>query len=99
METQIGELKGDIATLREDTKMDIKTLREELTGDLTRLSTKQAEAEQQFQDLGQALSNTMDRVAAMESVQEKLSKKCKTLQEKCIDLENRSRRRNLRFVG
>ncbi|CAL9706579.1 unnamed protein product [Knipowitschia caucasica] len=97
--TQILDLKEDISSLRNDTRADIKTLREELTGELAKLSNKQAEATRQMEDMGNTLSDTIDRVAALEHNQQLMTKKCKTLQEKCADFENRSRRCNLRFVG
>lgn len=93
------ELKGEITTLRNETKMDIKALRAELTGELTKLHTAQAETNEQLEDMGKTLSETMDRVTTLEKSQQELTKKCKHLQEKCLDLENRSRRRNLRIVG
>lgn len=93
------ELKVEITTLRTETKADLETLREELTGELTKLSTAHAEAKDQMEEMGAALSETMDRVTTLENTQQELTKKYKRLQEKCIDLENRSRRRNLKIVG
>uniref|UniRef100_A0AAV2LN27 Uncharacterized protein n=1 Tax=Knipowitschia caucasica TaxID=637954 RepID=A0AAV2LN27_KNICA len=58
--TQILDLKEDISSLRNDARADIKTLREELTGELAKLSNKQAEATQQMEDMGNTLSDTID---------------------------------------
>lgn len=93
------ELKGELTSLRHETKTDINALRAELTGELTKLHTVQAQANEQLEDMGKVLSETMDRVTILEESQQELTKKCKHLQEKCLDLENRSRRRNLRIVG
>uniref|UniRef100_A0A8C6TSQ3 L1 transposable element RRM domain-containing protein n=1 Tax=Neogobius melanostomus TaxID=47308 RepID=A0A8C6TSQ3_9GOBI len=93
------ELKGEITTLRSETKADMKSLHEEPTGELTKLHTAQTETKDQLEEMGTALSDTMDRVATLEKTQQELAKKCKSLQEKCQDLENRSRRRNVRIVG
>lgn len=41
----------------------------------------------------------MDRVTALEQSNQAIAKDCKKLQDKCLDLENRSRRQNLRLVG
>lgn len=41
----------------------------------------------------------MDRVAVLEQSHEHMAKEHKKMQEKCMDLENRSQRPNLRFVG
>uniref|UniRef100_A0A8P4G1W7 L1 transposable element RRM domain-containing protein n=1 Tax=Dicentrarchus labrax TaxID=13489 RepID=A0A8P4G1W7_DICLA len=49
--------------------------------------------------MGIALGETMDRVTALEKSQQSISKECKKMQDKCQDLENRSRRQNLRLVG
>lgn len=90
-------LKGEITTLHSETKADMKTLHEELTGELAKLCTAQAEANSQLEDMGTTLSETMDRVETLEKTQQELAKKCKYFQEKCLDLENRSRRQNLRI--
>uniref|UniRef100_A0AAV2LL08 Uncharacterized protein n=1 Tax=Knipowitschia caucasica TaxID=637954 RepID=A0AAV2LL08_KNICA len=58
--TQILDLKEDILSLRNDARADIKTLREELTGELAKLSNKQAEATRQMEDLGNTLSDMID---------------------------------------
>lgn len=53
-------LKGEITTLRSETRADMTALHEELTGELTKLCAAQAEAKSQLKDVGNALSDTMD---------------------------------------
>ncbi len=93
------EIKTDFASLRKETKANIWAIRDELTGELARLRSAQAETANTQKEMGVALSDTMDRVTALEKSQQLITKECKKMQEKCQDLENRSRRQNLRLVG
>lgn len=93
------ELKREITTLRTETKAEMRALHEELTGELTKLRTAQAETRDEVENMGMTLSETMDRMTTLEKNQKELTKKCKNLQDKYLDLENRSRRNNLRIVG
>lgn len=99
MESLHQEIKRDILSVREETKTDIRTLREELFADLATLHTAQAEFANDRAEMEKSLNDTMDRVAALENSRETLAKECKKIHEKCTDLENRSRRQNLRFIG
>lgn len=97
--TSFKEIKTDIVLLREETKADIRAIRDELAGELTRLHSAQAETARECKEMGTALGETMDRVTALEKSQQLISKECKKMLDKCQDLENRSRRQNLRLVG
>ena len=58
-----------------------------------------SETAHEYKEMGTALSETMDRVSALEKSQQLISKECKKMQDKCQDLENRSRRQNLRLIS
>lgn len=92
--TSFQEIKTDIASLREETKADIKAIRDELAGEIARLQSAQ-----EHKDMGASLGETMSRVTALEKSRQNIIKECKKIQDKCQDLENRSRRQNLRLVG
>ncbi|RXN15280.1 putative transposase element L1Md-A101/L1Md-A102/L1Md-A2 [Labeo rohita] len=80
-------------------KEDLRALREEIFPELAALHKAQAESANEYTEMGKSLSDTMDRVAVLEQFHERMAKEHKKMQEKCMDLENRSRRQNLRFNG
>lgn len=49
--------------------------------------------------MGKALSNTMERVVALEQTQSLLAREFRKLQDNCMDLENCSWRQKLRLIG
>lgn len=93
------EIKRDISSLREEAKADTRALRSELVQELAFLHKAHRESEREQAEMGGSLSKVIDQVAALEQAQEKLIKDHKKIHEKCTDLENRSRRQNLRIVG
>ena len=93
------EIKKDISSLREETRADIFSVRSELANELLSLQAVQGDISREQADMDNALSETMDRLGALEEAQEFMAKDCKKLQEKCMDLENRSRRQNLRLIS
>ncbi len=97
--TSFNDIKANISSLREETKVDIRAIHEELDGELACLRSAHAETISNVEEMGNTLSETMDRVTALEQSQQAITKECKKLQDKCLDLENRSRRQNLRLVG
>lgn len=92
MESFSKGIRDEISALRETTKADIKTIREELTEKVERLFSLQAEAADTQMGIEQSLNDTSDRLTALENTCQKLTADQKKLQEKCTDLENRSRR-------
>lgn len=60
--------------------------------ELARLSSAQAEAASNCEGMRNTLSETMDRVTAVEQTQQDITKECKKIQDKCLDPENRHRR-------
>lgn len=95
IKSQIEYLHREVQKNREEMKEDLRALREEIFPELAALHKAQAESTNETTEMGKSLSVTMDRVAALEQSHEIMSK----MHEKCMDLENRSRRQNLRFVG
>ncbi len=75
------------------------SIHDELAGKLAQLRSAQAELASNYKGMGNTSSETMDRVTTLEQTQHVITKECKILQDKCLDLENRSRRQNLRLVG
>ncbi|KAL1248893.1 hypothetical protein QQF64_022211 [Cirrhinus molitorella] len=84
---------------REEMKEDLRVLRQEIFPELAALHKAQADSVTEYTEMGKSLSDTMDRVAILKQSHERMAKDHKKMQEKCMDLENRSRRQNLRFVG
>uniref|UniRef100_A0A8C1MXB6 L1 transposable element RRM domain-containing protein n=1 Tax=Cyprinus carpio TaxID=7962 RepID=A0A8C1MXB6_CYPCA len=93
------EIRDEISSLRETTKADMKTIRDELTEKVERLFSMQAEPANIQTGMEQSLSDTSDRLMALENSCQSLAADHKKLQEKCIDLENRSRRQNIRILN
>ncbi|RXN29866.1 putative transposase element L1Md-A101/L1Md-A102/L1Md-A2 [Labeo rohita] len=79
-------------------KEDLRALPEEIFP-LAALHKAQAELVNEYTEMEKSLSDTMDRVAVLEQSHERMAKEYKKMQEKCMDLENRSWRQNLRFIG
>ncbi|KTG38009.1 hypothetical protein cypCar_00036760, partial [Cyprinus carpio] len=97
--TSFNDIKANISSLREETKADIHAIHDELAVELARLRLTQAETVSNVEEMGNTLSKMMDRVTALEQSHQVIAKECKKLQDKCLDLENRSRRQNLHLVG
>lgn len=72
-------------------KADIRAIHDKLDGELARLRSAQAETVSNVEEIGNTLSEMMDRVTALEQSNQVIAKECKKLQDKCLDLENRSR--------
>uniref|UniRef100_A0AAV2JIS7 L1 transposable element RRM domain-containing protein n=1 Tax=Knipowitschia caucasica TaxID=637954 RepID=A0AAV2JIS7_KNICA len=99
MEGLTKEIRDEISSLRETTKADIKTVHNELMGKVESLFSMQKEAAVTQSDMEQSLSDTSDRLTALENSYQTLAADQKKLKEKCIDLENRSRRQNIRILN
>uniref|UniRef100_A0AAV2LE10 Uncharacterized protein n=1 Tax=Knipowitschia caucasica TaxID=637954 RepID=A0AAV2LE10_KNICA len=93
------EIRDEISSLRETTKADIKTVHDKLMGKVESLFSMQKEAAVTQSDMEQSLSDTSDRLTALENSYQTLAADQKKLEEKCIDLENRSRRQNIRILN
>lgn len=78
------EIKRDL--VREEAKR-IFALWDKLTQELASLNKAHTESTRKYTELGESLSNIIDRVAALEQSNENTLKECKKLHEKCTDLE------------
>lgn len=94
-----GELRRDIASLQQKTQQDINTLRCELFSHMKTFTDNQSELINNQREMGKSLTDVGDRVATLENANKRLSKDYKKALEKCMDLENRSRRQNIRIIG
>uniref|UniRef100_A0A672I005 L1 transposable element RRM domain-containing protein n=1 Tax=Salarias fasciatus TaxID=181472 RepID=A0A672I005_SALFA len=91
IKTQIGTLHGEL--------QDINNLRGELSSQMKTLTDNQSESINKQREMEKSLTDVGDRVVALEKANERLSNDYKKALEKCMDLENRSRRQNIRIVG
>lgn len=103
-------LKAEIATLCHDLSSAVEALRTEMISNTQwlrhdleneigklRRDHKQVTVEQAT--MAQSLNDALERIAQLERQNKSQSCKLKRLQEKCADLESRSRRQNLRIIG
>uniref|UniRef100_A0A668RNJ0 L1 transposable element RRM domain-containing protein n=1 Tax=Oreochromis aureus TaxID=47969 RepID=A0A668RNJ0_OREAU len=99
IENMDENLREDISSLREEAKADTNKLRHELSQKIEALHETHAETTSIQKDMERALCDTTDRLTALEKDHESLKKDYNKLHDKSLDLENRSRRKNLRVVG
>ena len=78
---------------------DIAAVREELTFSVTSLQKTVEEQDSRLKDLETSATTTSDSMSALEATVTTLQNQVKELQFKCEDLDNRSRRNNIRLVG
>lgn len=93
------EIRKDISSLREEAKADINTLRNELSQKIETLHRAHTETADTQREMERSLCDVSDKITAMDKAHTTLQKDYNKLQEKYMDLENRSRRQNLRVVG
>uniref|UniRef100_A0AAV2KWB7 Uncharacterized protein n=1 Tax=Knipowitschia caucasica TaxID=637954 RepID=A0AAV2KWB7_KNICA len=101
IQTQMGRMKSDIqreiTALRLEAKADGDALRRELSEHTSRLNYNHEEIKRAH--IEQTLNDYSDRLTMLERAHGSLEKEYKKVSEKCMDLENRSRRQNLRIIG
>uniref|UniRef100_A0A3B4FQ70 L1 transposable element RRM domain-containing protein n=1 Tax=Pundamilia nyererei TaxID=303518 RepID=A0A3B4FQ70_9CICH len=84
----LTSIRSDIQQLKTDLSSDITTMRQEFAG----LRSTVMEVEQ-------SLSTCTDDIVHLQAKVDAMSKELATLENKCEDLESRSRRNNIRIVG
>ncbi len=99
IENMHHDIWKDISLLREEAKVDINTLRGELSQKIEALHKIHTETADTQKEMERSLCDAFDRITAVEKAHKTLNKDCNKLQEKCMDLENRSRRQSLCIVG
>lgn len=91
IEAEISEVKytlrGEIAALRTDNDTAVSAL-----------STQMGAQNQALKELADAANDTSDTIQELENKVKKLSGQIEALSEKCLDLEGRSKRQNLRVA-
>lgn len=91
IEAEISEVKytlrGEIAALRTDNDTAVSAL-----------STQMGAQYQALKELADAANDTSDTIQELENKVKKLSGQIEALSEKCLDLEGRSKRQNLRVA-
>ncbi|KAL2082772.1 hypothetical protein ACEWY4_022590 [Coilia grayii] len=99
----LDSLKFDICSKIElaigGVQADIAAVREELTSSVTSLHETVNDQGGRLKELETSAAATCDSMSAMKRTVSELQSQVKVLQTKCEDLENRSRRNNIRLVG
>lgn len=93
------ELRQEIEAIRSETSTSLHGLRHEMGEEINKLRQEQAQMVTEQNDMAHSLTDAQDRIQQLEHLEESNAKELKRLKEKCFDLESRSRRQNLRFVG
>uniref|UniRef100_A0A3P9J4Q2 L1 transposable element RRM domain-containing protein n=1 Tax=Oryzias latipes TaxID=8090 RepID=A0A3P9J4Q2_ORYLA len=99
IEIHCKEIRDDIASWRCQTESNMKSIRAEFAGRVDKLTAAQKEPAKTQDDMEKSLNDMSDRVVAFEKSYQVLVDDNKRLADKCSDLENRSRRQNIRIVG
>ncbi|KAL0152693.1 hypothetical protein M9458_052416 [Cirrhinus mrigala] len=92
VKSQMENLHLEMQKNREEMKEHLRALQEEIFLELSALHKAQAEFVNEYTEMKKSLSDTTDRVAVLEQSHEHMAKEHKKMQEKCMDLENHSRR-------
>lgn len=80
-------------------KSELQSVRAELTANLAATKSDVSELRGTVVEMEESLSTCTDDVAYLKSKVESLSSTVKALENKCEDLEGRSRRNNIRIIG
>ncbi|KAF7652428.1 hypothetical protein LDENG_00097280 [Lucifuga dentata] len=99
MTTLRDEIKLDLETFRNDAKADVAAFREEFRAEVTSLRSAQTETTVTIKEMENTLSRHDTDINRLESVRAELKGEIGKLQDRNEDLENRSRRQNLRIIG
>lgn len=93
---KIDERIADVSvTLR----AEIAALKSEIDLNITALKTQTESQAKTLQGLEQSATDTADRVAELETQVKHLTRQVDRINGKCLDLEGRSKRQNLRIMG
>lgn len=94
-----AELSQEIEAIRSETTTSLQTLRHEVGDELSNLRQGHAQVSAEQASMTHGLTDAIDRIQQLEQANELKTKELKQLKDKCFDLESRSRRQNLRFIG
>ncbi|KAL0160270.1 hypothetical protein M9458_043995, partial [Cirrhinus mrigala] len=87
IEEMASTLRGEISALKSETQAAIQALQ-----------TMTAQHGSTLADLEQSVTHSSDAISKLQSEVKRLSSEVNTLTDKCMDLEGRSRRQNMRIV-
>lgn len=90
---------AEISEVKYTLRGEIATLRTENDTALSALNTQMGAQNQALKELADAANATSDMIQELEDKVKKLSGQVEALTEKCLDLEGRSKRQNLRVAG
>lgn len=103
LQTMMDSLKADIFekidSLSSQLRSEISSVRTELKESIEPLQEKIGQHAQTIQDLELAATDHSGRITELEATVSGLSARVKHLDDRCEDLEGRSRRNNIRLVG
>ncbi|XP_032885046.1 uncharacterized protein LOC116978134 [Amblyraja radiata] len=95
----IGTLKQRIVEVETELKAEIERVEEVYNEKLEPVLTTSAEHSTAIKDLETAMKKMSEVMKRMKEVQDRVSGQLARMTDKCLDLEARSRRQNLRIVG
>lgn len=93
------EIKQEMEAIRSETSSSLQGLRHEVEEEIHKLRQGHTQMTTEQADMAQHLNDAIERIQKLENENEVKSKEVKRLLDKCTDLESRSRRQNLRFIG
>ena len=95
----IESLGTKIDTQTTALRQEITSVRQELHTTVSPLQSANTENAKRIDDLEQSTSEWSSTVVSLESTVKRLQAEVQRLSDKCLDLEGRSRRQNIRLVG
>lgn len=103
IKTEMASFRSEIGVIIESFRSEIKTkmdaLQLEVTGQIHSIQTKQTTISDSIEHIETTLNSHHDSLEIMETTVSTLKDQIQKLQEQQQDLENRSRRQNLRIIG
>ena len=94
-----NKIEAEISEVTTTLRGEIAKLRTENDTAISALDTQMDAQNQALKELADAANDTSDTIQELEDKVKRLSGQVETLSEKCLDLEGRSKRQNLRVAG
>lgn len=94
-----SEIGQDLESLRQDTKASIGSLKQEFEAETASIGSTQAQTASTVQEIEGALNRHDSIITDVEKAVSELKREIGKLRDRNDDLENRSRRQNLRIIG
>lgn len=93
---ELQEVLGDALS---SIKAEVQAVKTQLANDYATTEAKLVKLTATVGDVEEALTGCSDDIAGMKTTMEQLTAKVNMLEDKCEDLESRSRRNNIRIIG